>query len=414
MARVDLQNVTKLYPGGIKAVDSVSLAVADQEFVVLVGPSGCGKSTTLRMVAGLEEISAGTIRIGERVVNDVAPKDRDIAMVFQNYALYPHMTVYKNMAFGLKLRGMPKAQIEARVKEAARILDIEHLLDRKPRQLSGGQRQRVAVGRAIVREPAAFLFDEPLSNLDAKLRVTTRAELKRLHHRLKTTTIYVTHDQEEAMTLGDRIVVMKDGVIQQADAPLKTYNHPNNRFVAGFIGMPPMNFFDGALKIEDGQMVFEEGVLDGPAVGNAANSRRELTLPGNGFRLPVPRHLTETLGGWVGRHVVLGIRPEHLSVKPPANGNETGGGVATSGTAEFAPLDVKLNVIEPLGSDMDVYMSTALNDSVVGRVEAQSGLVRDSQMTVYVDLRKVHVFEPGVTGMNLSSKTSNEPAHAIA
>src|SRR3954453_830287 len=205
MARVELQNVSKLYPGGIKAVDAVSLAVADQEFVVLVGPSGCGKSTTLRMIAGLEEISSGTIRIGERVVNDVAPKDRDIAMVFQNYALYPHMTVYKNMAFGLKLRGMPKAQINQRVQEAAKILDIEHLLERKPKQLSGGQRQRVAVGRAIVREPAAFLFDEPLSNLDAKLRVTTRAELKRLHQRLKTTTIYVTHDQEEAMTLGDRI-----------------------------------------------------------------------------------------------------------------------------------------------------------------------------------------------------------------
>jgi multiple sugar transport system ATP-binding protein len=414
MARVDIQNVTKLYPGGIKAVDSVSLAVADQEFVVLVGPSGCGKSTTLRMVAGLEDISAGTIRIGDRVVNDVAPKDRDIAMVFQNYALYPHMTVYKNMAFGLKLRGMPKAQIDTRVKEAARILDIEHLLDRKPRQLSGGQRQRVAVGRAIVREPAAFLFDEPLSNLDAKLRVTTRAELKRLHHRLKTTTIYVTHDQEEAMTLGDRIVVMKDGVIQQADPPLKTYNHPNNRFVAGFIGMPPMNFFDGALKIEDGRMVFEEGILDGPGGKNASNHRRELTLPGNGFRLPVPLHLTETLGGWVGRHVVLGIRPEHLSVKTPANGNGVGGGAAASGAAAFAPLNVKLNVIEPLGSDMDVYMSTALNDSVVGRVEAQPGLERDSQATMFVDLRKVHVFEPGVTGMNLSSKTSNEPAHALA
>src|SRR5688500_11401613 len=205
------------------------------------------------MVGGLDEISDGEIRIGERVVNNVPPKNRDIAMVFQNYALYPHMSVYKNMAFGLKLRKMPKAQIHQRVTEAAKILDIEHLLDRKPKALSGGQRQRVAVGRAIVREPAAFLFDEPLSNLDAKLRVTTRAELKRLHHRLKTTTIYVTHDQEEAMTLGDRIVVMKDGIIQQADPPLKTYNQPTNRFVAGFIGMPPMNFFDGALKIEDGQ-----------------------------------------------------------------------------------------------------------------------------------------------------------------
>src|SRR6478609_9156805 len=275
MAQVELQSVTKVYPGGVRAVDAVDLHIRDREFIVLVGPSGCGKSTTLRMVAGLEEISDGSIRIGARVVNDVPPKDRDIAMVFQNYALYPHMTVYKNMAFGLKLRGMPKKQIDERVQEAAKILDIGHLLERKPKQLSGGQRQRVAVGRAIVREPAAFLFDEPLSNLDAKLRVTTRAELKRLHQRLKTTTIYVTHDQEEAMTLGDRIVVMKDGLIQQSDTPLRTYNYPNNRFVAGFIGMPPMNFFDGALKIEDGRMVFEEGVLEG-AAKNAANGRREL------------------------------------------------------------------------------------------------------------------------------------------
>src|SRR5205809_4464410 len=261
MARVELEKVTKIYPGNVKAVNSIDLSIRDQEFIVLVGPSGCGKSTTLRMVAGLEEITDGVIRIGERVVNDIPPKNRDIAMVFQNYALYPHMTVYKNMAFALKLRGLPKNQIDQRVIEAAKILDIEHLLERKPKALSGGQRQRVAVGRAIVREPAAFLFDEPLSNLDAKLRVTTRAELKRLHHRLKTTTIYVTHDQEEAMTLGDRIVVMRDGVIQQSDTPLKTYNEPTNRFVAGFIGMPPMNFFDGSLKMVDGQLVFEEGQL---------------------------------------------------------------------------------------------------------------------------------------------------------
>src|SRR5687768_1079947 len=281
MARVELEKVSKIYPGGVKAVDAIDLSIADQEFCVLVGPSGCGKSTTLRMVAGLEDISDGTIRIGERVVNHVAPKDRDIAMVFQNYALYPHMTVYKNMAFGLKLRRMPKPQIHQRVTEAARILEIEHLLDRKPRQLSGGQRQRVAVGRAIVREPAAFLFDEPLSNLDAKLRVTTRAELKRLHHRLKTTTVYVTHDQEEAMTLGDRIVVMRDGVIQQADPPLATYNHPVNRFVAGFIGMPPMNFFDGALKALDGRLVFEEGRLTQASAGAsrpALERGGELTL----------------------------------------------------------------------------------------------------------------------------------------
>src|SRR5690348_2673197 len=263
MAQVVLEKVSKVYPGGVKAVDAIDLGIKDQEFIVLVGPSGCGKSTTLRMVAGLEEITDGTIRIGDRVVNNVPPKDRDIAMVFQNYALYPHMTVYKNMAFGLKLRGMPKAQIQQRVMDAAKTLEIEHLLERKPKALSGGQRQRVAVGRAIVREPAAFLFDEPLSNLDAKLRVTTRAELKRLHQRLRTTTVYVTHDQEEAMTLGDRIVVMKDGRVQQADSPLRVYNWPVNRFVAGFIGMPPMNFFEGVVRAVGESLVFEEGAVSG-------------------------------------------------------------------------------------------------------------------------------------------------------
>src|SRR5579859_5814943 len=262
MAQVQLEKVTKVYPGGVTAVHGVDLEVADREFVVLVGPSGCGKTTTLRMIAGLETITAGEIRIGGRVVNGLAPKERDVAMVFQNYALYPHMSVYKNLAFGLRMRGLDREEIEKRVRAAAKMLDIEHLLDRKPRALSGGQRQRVAVGRAIVRELAAFLFDEPLSNLDAKLRVTTRAELKRLHQRLKTTTIYVTHDQEEAMTLGDRIVVMKDGVIQQADTPLRTYNCPVNRFVAGFIGMPPMNFFEGAIKRLDGELIFEEGKLE--------------------------------------------------------------------------------------------------------------------------------------------------------
>src|SRR5256884_338296 len=338
MARVELQKVTKIYPGGVKAVDAIDLNIENQQFVVLVGPSGCGKSTTLRMVAGLEEISDGTIRIGARVVNDVPPKDRDIAMVFQNYALYPHMTVYKNMAFGLKLRGMPKKQIDQRVKEAATILDIMHLLDRNPKALWGGQRQRVAVGRAIGREPAGFLFDEPLSNLDAKLRVTTRAELKRLHHRLKTTTIYVTHDQEEAMTLGDRIVVMKDGVIQQADTPLRTYSYPVNRFVAGFIGMPPMNFFDGRFTVADGRIVFEEGALKnphaaGPTPGTLAAATTaqtdtgrpadepvvligELTLPGNGFTLPLPAGWKDRLAAMAGKHVVLGIRPEHFHLRP--------------------------------------------------------------------------------------------------
>jgi multiple sugar transport system ATP-binding protein len=414
MARVELEKVSKVYPGGVKAVDAIDLSIRDQEFIVLVGPSGCGKSTTLRMVAGLEEITDGVIKIGERIVNDVPPKDRDIAMVFQNYALYPHMSVYKNMAFGLKLRGMPKKQIQERVAQAAKILDIEHLLDRKPKALSGGQRQRVAVGRAIVREPAAFLFDEPLSNLDAKLRVTTRAELKRLHQRLKTTTIYVTHDQEEAMTLGDRIVVMKDGIIQQADTSLVTYNFPKNRFVAGFIGMPPMNFFDGEIKSEGGDLVFEEGTLanarqaSGPPVtgtnGNGKASDEpvvlvgELKMPGNGFKLTVPDRLKDKLAG--RRHVVLGIRPEHFHLQP------------TGGEGDCCPITVKVNVVEPLGNDMDVYMSTPLHDHVVGRVEAQQGLEINTQVTVYVDLRKVHFFEPGATGMNLS--LANEPAHALA
>ena len=411
MAQVLLNQVTKIYPGGVKAVDAIDLSIRDQEFIVLVGPSGCGKSTTLRMVAGLEEISGGTIKIGDRVVNDVAPKDRDIAMVFQNYALYPHMTVYKNMAFGLKLRGMPKAEIHQRVTDAARILDIEHLLERKPKALSGGQRQRVAVGRAIVREPAAFLFDEPLSNLDAKLRVTTRAELKRLHQRLKTTTIYVTHDQEEAMTLGDRIVVMKDGLIQQADTSLITYQKPANRFVAGFIGMPPMNFFDGTLRVVEDRIVFEEGTLEnarieGGADGAPARSDEpvvktgELTLPGNGFTIPMPNHLKTVLGQKIGQHVVLGIRPEHFSLHP-IEGDPT----ATS-------IKMTLNVVEPLGNDMDLYMNTSLHDHVVARVEAESGVKIGSQIDLYVDVRKVHCFEPGATGMNLSITT--EPAHAIA
>jgi multiple sugar transport system ATP-binding protein len=252
MAQVVLNDVTKVYPGPVRAVERVSLEIGDGEFVVLVGPSGCGKSTTLRMIAGLEEITAGTIVIDGRIVNDVHPKDRDIAMVFQNYALYPHMSVYKNMSFGLKLRGTPKSEIDRRVREAARVLGIEDLLDRKPRQLSGGQRQRVAVGRAIVREPKAFLFDEPLSNLDAGLRVEMRAELKRLHMRLKTTTVYVTHDQEEAMTLSDRVVIMHLGVVQQVGTPLEVYRRPANRFVASFLGTPPMNFLDMTLRRSDG------------------------------------------------------------------------------------------------------------------------------------------------------------------
>ena len=424
MARVTLTNVSKIYPGGIKAVDGINLEIADAAFIVLVGPSGCGKSTTLRMVAGLEEISGGTVAIGDRVVNNVPPKDRDIAMVFQNYALYPHMTVYKNMAFGLKLRKVPKQQIDERVRDAARILDIEHLLDRKPKALSGGQRQRVAVGRAIVREPAAFLFDEPLSNLDAKLRVTTRAELKRLHQRLKTTTIYVTHDQEEAMTLGDRIVVMKDGLIQQADTPLETYQRPVNRFVAGFIGMPPMNFFDGRLSEENGGLVFEEGRLknarrvggdesgegdgggeeDGPVVYVG-----DLDVPGDGFKLPIPPDIAGRVAEYVGRHMILGIRPEHFDLD---------GAEAHRGVGDAASLAATMNVIEPLGNDMDVYLSTRHHPHVVARVPARMGMRMGQKQAVSIDLAKAHLFEPGDAGRNVSlaevGMTSDAPEPEMA
>ena len=255
MSSISLKNVYKIFEDGTTAVNDFNLEISDREFIILVGPSGCGKSTTLRMIAGLEDITKGELKIGDRVVNDVAPKDRDIAMVFQSYALYPHMTVYKNMAFGLELRKVPKDEIDRRVREAAKVLDIEHLLKRKPRALSGGQRQRVALGRAMVRSPSVFLLDEPLSNLDAKLRTTMRTEIKKLHQRLGTTFIYVTHDQTEAMTMGDRIVVMKDGVIQQVDTPQNLYKHPLNMFVAGFIGSPQMNFLDGRLTAKNGKII---------------------------------------------------------------------------------------------------------------------------------------------------------------
>jgi len=398
MARVELIKVGKIYPGGIRAVDNFNLQINNGEFIVLVGPSGCGKSTTLRMVAGLEEISEGSVTIGERVVNNIPPKDRDIAMVFQNYALYPHMSVYKNMAFGLKLRRFPKAEIDKRVHEAAVILDIEHLLERKPKALSGGQRQRVAVGRAIVREPAAFLFDEPLSNLDAKLRVTTRAEIKRLHQRLKTTTIYVTHDQEEAMTLGDRIVIMKDGLIQQADSPLTMYQKPVNRFVASFIGMPPMNMFDGLLRTVGDRVVFEEGQLVNAQKVKQRSDEPEvmvgqLTTPGNGFKLTLSSTASAKLASYVGKHVVLGIRPEHFHLRP-STGQGAGESVQISG--------VKINVIEPLGNDMDVYIETPLHQHKVIRVEADLALQAGVVLDLHVDSAKVHVFEPGVVGKNLT------------
>src|SRR5690554_2489933 len=291
MASVTLKNITKVYDGNVTAVSDFNLDIADKEFIVLVGPSGCGKSTTLRMVAGLEEITVGELYIGDKLMNDVAPKDRDIAMVFQNYALYPHMTVFDNMAFGLKLRKFPKDEIKRRVSEAAKILEIEHLLDRKPKALSGGQRQRVALGRAIVRDPKVFLMDEPLSNLDAKLRVQMRVEITKLHHRLQTTIIYVTHDQVEAMTMGDRIVVMRDGVIQQVGKPLDIYDKPANIFVAGFIGTPPMNFLEGVLKEE--------------------NDRLYVDL--ETFKVYVPEGKFKTAKMYVDKEIILGIRPEDIT-----------------------------------------------------------------------------------------------------
>ncbi|HBT17730.1 MAG TPA: sugar ABC transporter ATP-binding protein, partial [Firmicutes bacterium] len=291
MAKVVFEHVYKKFPNGVIAVNDFNLEIKDKEFVVLVGPSGCGKTTSLRCVAGLEEASSGNIYIGDNIVNDVAPKDRDIAMVFQNYALYPHMDVYNNMAFGLKLRKFPKVEIERRVKEAAKILGIENLLDRRPKALSGGQRQRVALGRAIVREPKVFLMDEPLSNLDAKLRVQMRAELQKLHNRLKTTIIYVTHDQIEAMTMGDRIVVMKDGVVQQVGRPLDIYDNPNNVFVAGFIGTPPMNFMEGVLKQENNRLYVDLETI----------------------KIYVPAGKFKTANMYVDKEVIFGIRPENIS-----------------------------------------------------------------------------------------------------
>src|SRR5436189_856976 len=316
MAQVLMKDLNKKYDE-VHAVKDVNLHVRDKEFVVLVGPSGCGKSTTLRMVAGLEEITAGEIAIGDRVVNDLPPKERDIAMVFQNYALYPHMTVYDNMAFGLKMRKFPKAEIQKRVQEAAEILGIQELLKHKPRQLSGGQRQRVAVGRAIVRHPQVFLFDEPLSNLDAKLRVQMRVELKRLHDRLETTAIYVTHDQVEAMTLGDRVVVMKDGWIQQVGEPLELYGRPANKFVAGFIGSPAMNFVD--------VKVTEEGSA--------------LTVSNPGMRVPVSPARADRLRPYKGQEVTMGIRPEDLH---PASGSDP----------REDCFDAVVDVVEPLGFEI--------------------------------------------------------------
>ncbi|HLO40226.1 MAG TPA: sn-glycerol-3-phosphate ABC transporter ATP-binding protein UgpC [Phycisphaerales bacterium] len=372
MAQVTLREVRKTYENGYEAVKGVSLDIRDGEFIVLVGPSGCGKSTTLRMVAGLEEISGGTIAIGERVVNEIEPKDRDIAMVFQNYALYPHMTAYQNMAFALKLRKTPKDEIDRRVREAARMLHIESLLEKRPKEMSGGQRQRVAVGRAIVREPKCFLFDEPLSNLDAKLRVTTRAELKALHQRLKTTTIYVTHDQEEAMTLGDRIVVMAAGEIQQAGPPLEVYRTPVNRFVASFIGTPPMNFIDGVLEENGGAMEFA-------------------STKSSGLRLSLPAHRSSRLKAHARTPVVMGVRPQSLSL-------DAAGAMQGRATSTW-PLAIR--VVEPLGDSMDVTCDLPGGGTIVARVPARDSVTPGSTLPFGVDAEQVHFFEPGEFGKAL-------------
>jgi multiple sugar transport system ATP-binding protein len=358
MARVTYDHVTKRF-GDVIAVNDLSIEIADKEFLVFVGPSGCGKTTSLRLLAGLEEISDGNIYIGDRLVNDVAPKDRDIAMVFQSYALYPHMSVYDNMAFGLKLRKTPRAEIDRRVKEAAGILGIQELLDRKPKQLSGGQRQRVALGRAIVREPAVFLMDEPLSNLDAKLRVATRAELSKLHQRLETTFIYVTHDQMEAMTMGTRIAVMRDGILQQVDTPQTLYNGPGNIFVAGFIGSPAMNFFDVTVT----------------------GTRDEMYIDGGTFKVAIPAGKGGAFGDYLGKQVVLGVRPEDIHDPEYAPPGITG-----------APVKTRVDVTELMGNEIFLYLLSGTK-SFIARVDPRTSARVGQEVEVLFNMDNIHIFD---------------------
>jgi len=359
MAQVSLKNVSKVFSNGTRAVDNVALGVENKEFMILVGPSGCGKSTTLRMIAGLEEVTQGEIYIGDKLVNNIPAKDRDIAMVFQNYAIYPHFTVFDNMAFGLKLRGYPRVEIVRRVNEAADILGIKHLLGRKPRELSGGDRQRVAVGRAIVRKPMVFLFDEPLSNLDAKLRVQMRTEIHKLHIRLQSTIIYVTHDQTEAMTMGDRIAVMKDGVLHQVADPMQVYDHPKNKFVAGFIGSPAMNFMEGQIVKKDSKLYFNEGKC---MVKIVEDMYREITP-------------------YAGQDIIFGIRSEDIydklfvSEAPPEN-----------------ILRVNCEVVEPMGSEVYLYLSTGKH-TFTARAGAHNRPRVNQNMDVVFDMSKVHFFD---------------------
>jgi len=359
MAQVSLNNVSKTYPGNIEAVRNISLKIEDKEFVVLVGPSGCGKSTTLRMIAGLEDITKGEIWIGNKMVNDMPPRDRDIAMVFQNYALYPHMTVYENMSFALRLRKYPKSEIEARVKEAADILGIAKLLNRRPRELSGGQRQRVAVGRTMVRKPSVFLFDEPLSNLDAKMRVQMRAELNKLHIRLQSTMIYVTHDQTEAMTMGNRIVVMKDGVIHQVAGPIELYDRPVNKFVAGFMGSPPMNFITGRLVKKDSRLFFAE----------------------EDFTVRIVEDMYKKLAPYENREIIFGIRPEDIYDK-----------LFVAQASDDNTVKAVVEIVEPMGAEAFLYLAVG-RSSLVARVGGHDRPEVHQDMNLVFDMSKAHFFD---------------------
>ncbi|MBE5926043.1 MAG: sn-glycerol-3-phosphate ABC transporter ATP-binding protein UgpC [Lachnospiraceae bacterium] len=361
MASLSLKNISKVYPNGFVAVKDFNLEIQDKEFIIFVGPSGCGKSTTLRMIAGLEDITAGELYIGDRLVNDVEPKDRDIAMVFQNYALYPHMTVFDNMAFGLKLRKTPKDQIDKLVHEAAKILDIEHLLDRKPKALSGGQRQRVAMGRAIVRNPKVFLMDEPLSNLDAKLRVQMRIEISKLHQRLETTIIYVTHDQTEAMTLGTRIVVMKDGIVQQVDSPKELYDNPNNLFVAGFMGSPQMNFLDAQVTQSGSDIL--------------------LVFGANSIKVPEAKAKALVEGGYVDKTVVMGLRPEDFHDEQ-----------AVLAVMPDSTIDVTIRLYEMLGAEVFLYFDVD-QYSCTARVNPRTNARPGDTIKMAMDVSKLHIFD---------------------
>jgi len=361
MAGLELKNIVKKYPNGFIAVNDFNLKIKDEEFIIFVGPSGCGKTTTLRMIAGLEEITEGELYIGDRLMNDVAPKDRDIAMVFQNYALYPHMSVYDNMAFGLKLRKVPKAEIKERVEAAAKILDIQHLLDRKPKALSGGQRQRVAMGRAIVRDPKVFLMDEPLSNLDAKLRVQMRTEITKLHQRLKTTFIYVTHDQTEAMTLGDRIVVMKDGLIMQEDSPVNLYNRPKNIFVASFIGSPQMNLVEVEVEKRDDDIYLMFGEFP--------------------IKLPEGKAKALVEGGYVDKTVIMGIRPEDMHDEE----------VVLASSPESV-IETEVEVHELLGAEVFLYLICA-GQQMTARVNPRTTAKAGDVIKMALDIQKIHVFD---------------------